>query len=63
MDEFSKTRRGHKLFDNDLPKIAIQLERIADSLEKKNILEEKKFIFEKRKFRNEGSTIIDTPEK
>ncbi len=54
MDEFARTRRGQKLFDIDLPKIATQLERIANALERKNILEEKAFILEKKKFKNEG---------
>lgn len=28
MEEFAKTRRGQKYFDVDLPKVAMQLERI-----------------------------------
>jgi len=35
MEDFSKSRRGTKFFDFDLPKIAEQLERIASHLEKK----------------------------
>jgi len=54
MEEFARTRRGQKLFDLDLPKIANQLERIADALEKKNLIEEKKLILEKKKFKNDG---------
>lgn len=54
MNEFSKTRKGQKFFETDLPKIAAQLERIANALEKKNLIEEKKLIIEKKKFKNEG---------
>lgn len=55
MEEFSKTRRGQKFFDLDLPKISSQLERIADALEKKNIIEEKRLILEKKKIKKEDS--------
>ena len=56
MDDFSKTRRGTKFFDLDLPKIASQLERIAEAMERKNILEEKRFLFEQKRFVKENRT-------
>ena len=57
MDEFSKTRSGMKLLNIDLPAIAKQLERIAESLEKKNQLEEKRLVLEHRKHIREGKLL------
>jgi len=54
MEDFSKSRRGTKFFDFDLPKIAEQLERIASHLEKKNQIEEKRLILEQKKFLREN---------
>ena len=53
MEEFSKSRRGSKFFDFDLPKIAAQLERIAEQLEKKNQIEEKRLVLEQKKYLKE----------
>jgi hypothetical protein len=49
MEEFAKTRRGQKYFDVDLPKVAMQLERIANAIESQNKLEEQRQLFEKQK--------------
>jgi|LakMenEpi03Aug12_release.lakeMendotaPanAssembly.Ray.scaffolds.fasta_scaffold2216294_2 hypothetical protein len=50
MDNFSNSRRGAKLFDQDLPKIANMLEKIASAMERKNMIEEKKLMLEQRRF-------------
>lgn len=50
MDDFSKSRRGTKFFDLDLPKIASQLERIAEAMERKNLIEEKRLLLEQKMF-------------
>jgi hypothetical protein len=39
MEDFAKTRRGAEFFDYNLPKIAGQLERIANAMERKNAIE------------------------
>lgn len=57
MDEFSRTRRGQKLFDFDLPNIAEQLQRIAAALEKKNLIEERRLMLEKKKFISDNSEL------
>ena len=69
MEEFSKSRRGQKYFDVDLPKVAAQLERIANGIESQNKLEEQRQIFEKQKllwekkvFLNENQKPITTAE-
>jgi hypothetical protein len=61
MDDFSRTRRGSKFFDADLPKIASQLERIAEAMERKNLIEEKRLLLEQKKWAKEkkGETPIE----
>ena len=61
MDNFANTRRGSRFFDMDLPKIASQLERIAEALETQNKIEEKKLLFEQKKFlrENKQPTFLD----
>ena len=49
MEEFAKSRRGQKYFDVDLPKVASQLERIANAIESQNKLEEQRQVFEKQR--------------
>lgn len=63
MDEFYKTRRGQKYLDNDIPLIAEQLKRIADSLEKKNKLEEKRLILEQKKMNLDNLNSLDNEER
>jgi hypothetical protein len=54
MDDFSRTRRGTKFFDLDLPRIASQLERIAEAMERKNLIEEKRLLLEQKKYIKEN---------
>jgi hypothetical protein len=55
MEDFAKTRRGAEFFDYNLPKIAAQLERIANALERKNTIEEKKLVFEQKQYRKDNA--------
>jgi hypothetical protein len=52
--EFNATRRGSKFYDFDIPKLADQLERIANALENKNKIEEKRLVLEHKKLLKEN---------
>lgn len=52
--DFHTTRRGSKFYDLDVPKLAEQLERIANALEKQNAIEEKKLVLEQKKLIKES---------
>lgn len=54
MEDFAKSRRGAEFFDYNLPKIAAQLERIANSMERKNAIEEKRLLMEQKQYRKEN---------
>jgi hypothetical protein len=54
MEDFAKSRRGTEFFDYNLPKIASQLERIADAMERKNSIEEKRLLMEQKQYRKEN---------
>jgi hypothetical protein len=56
MDDFLKSRRGAEFFDYNLPKIASQLERIANAMERKNAIEEKRLLMEQKQFRKDNLT-------
>jgi hypothetical protein len=56
MDDFAKSRRGAEFFDYNLPKIASQLERIANAMERKNAIEEKRLLIEQKQFRKDNLT-------
>jgi hypothetical protein len=54
MEDFAKSRRGTEFFDYNLPKIASQLQRIADAMERKNAIEEKRLLMEQKQYRKEN---------
>jgi len=62
MEDFSRTRRGSKFFEMDIPKIAEQLERIASQMERKNRIEEKRLLLERAKYYKDNK-IIDEDNK
>lgn len=49
MIEFFQTMMGKKYYEHDIPKIAKQLQRIADALEKQNQLKEKEMSSNEKK--------------
>ena len=54
MEDFAKSRRGAEFFDYNLPKIASQLERIANAMERKNAIEEKRLLMEQKQYRKDN---------
>jgi hypothetical protein len=56
MEDFAKSRRGAEFFDYNLPKIASQLERIANAMERKNAIEEKRLLMEQKQYRKDNLT-------
>jgi hypothetical protein len=58
--EFHTTRRGSKFYDFDVPKLAEQLERIANAMEAQNKIEEKKLLLEQKKYLNENKNARTT---
>ena len=62
MEDFAKTRRGAEFFDYNLPKIAGQLERIANAMERKNTIEEKRLLLEQKQYKKDNARTTGSSE-
>jgi hypothetical protein len=62
MEDFAKTRRGAEFFDYNLPKIAGQLERIANAMERKNAIEEKRLVLEQKQYKKDNARTTGSSE-
>jgi hypothetical protein len=50
MEDFAKTRNGKKFFENDIPKLADSIQKLASAIFESNKIEEKKLVLEQKRF-------------